>query len=205
MNTHTQSILEDRVSVGRFDADFEIADDDVRELVRLATKAPSAFNLQNWHFVAVKSPEAKKKLQAVAYGQQQIVEASVTFILCGTLNSHRSLFGTLQASVDAGILPASLQRSWSDMASASHENNPQLQRDEAIRSASLAAMALLVAAKEMGYDAGAVGGFEVDGVARTFKLNQDQLPVVLIPIGRASDLNWPQKIRKPGSEILEIL
>ncbi len=205
MNTISQSILEDRVSTGRFDSSISVSNETIHELIRLSTKAPSAFHMQNWHFIAVKSDEQKRKLQSASYGQRQVVEAAVTFIVCGLLNAHKSLSGNLQPSVDAGIIPESLQHSWTEMARASHENNARQQRDEAIRSASLAAMSLLVAAKEMGLDAGAIGGFDPLGLHETFQMKKEQLPVILIPVGRASDLNWPQKIRRPVSDVLQVI
>lgn len=204
MNTMTPSILEDRASTGRFDPEFRLPSDTIHELVRLATKAPSAFNLQNWYFLAVQSDAAKKTLQEVSYGQRQPIEAAVTFIVCGLTHAHHALYRHLQASVDAGILPASLQKTWSDMAIASHEGNAQQQRDEAIRSASFVAMSLLVAAKEMGLDAGTMGGFDSRALKQRFALSDPHIPVVLVPIGRASDLNWPQKIRRPVREVMEI-
>ena len=198
----TPSILEDRVTTGRFDPSFTLADADIHELVRLATKAPSAFNLQNWHFIAVRSKRNKELLRSVSYGQRQVSEAAVTFIVCGLTNSHLTLFETLQPSVDAGLLTPSLQKTWSEMAIASHESNPRLQRDEAIRSATFAAMCLLVAAKEMGLAAGVLGGFEPEKLHNVFGLESNELPVVLLTVGKQAEGNWPSKMRKPVKQVL---
>lgn len=204
MKTQTRSILENRVTTGRFDPSFAVSEKQIRNLVRLATQAPSAFILQNWKFIAIESPKAKMLLKSVSYDQQQIADAGVTIIVSGVLNAHHSLFRTLQPSVDAGALPDSLQRAWSEMAAASHENNPQLQRDEALRSASLAAMAMLVAAREMELDSGVIGGFDPDGVSTAFNLSPDELPVMLVTVGRTVGQPRPQKVRKPVSEVLTI-
>jgi nitroreductase len=198
------SLLEDRATTSRFDADSSLEDATIRELVRLATLAPSAYHMQNWSFIAVRTDDAKAQLVNLAYGQRQVKDAAVTFIISGTLQAHRSLPERLQASVDAEIIPASIQSAWVDMASASHEGNSQLQRDEAIRSATFAAMSLLVAAREMGLDAGVVGGFDAEGLAEAFTLDSHELPVVLITVGRAISGNWPQKIRRPVSDVLRI-
>jgi nitroreductase len=198
----TTSILENRVTTGRFDASAFLEESTIRELVRLATHAPSAFHLQNWSFIAVQSPEAKQRLMDLAYGQQQVRDASVTFIVCGTVEAYPDLAARLQPSVDAGIISQSIQETWVKMATESHQGDPQLQRDEAIRSASLAAMSLIIAAREMGLDTGVLGGFDPVGVSQEFSLTSNEIPVMLVTVGRAAEGNWSQKIRRPLSEVL---
>ena len=143
-------LIESCVSTNYYDANRHLSNNVITELVRLATRAPSAYNFQNWKFIAVRSREAKTRLKAVSYGQQKVVDASVTFIICGTLAAHEQLPHALQPSVDAGILNQSTFDAWVAMAQESHPGNLQLQRDEAFRSASLAAMTLMFAAQGMG-------------------------------------------------------
>lgn len=196
------SLLENRTTTGRFDPSFRLDEATVTELVRLATRAPSAYHFQNWSFIAVSTPEAKSTLTEIAYGQRQVKDAAVTYIICGELNAHEKLHDRLQPSVDAGTISESLQQTWVNLATQSHHDNAQLQRDEAIRSGSLAAMALMVAAQEMGLDSGALGGFDHDAVRESFHLSPDELPVLLVTVGRAAANNWPQKPRRPVSDLL---
>jgi nitroreductase len=58
-----------------------IAEADLRELLRLAGRAPSAFNVQPWRFVVVRDDELKAKLSEAAHGQQQIVRAPATVVM----------------------------------------------------------------------------------------------------------------------------
>jgi nitroreductase len=199
------SILENRVTTGRFDSDFTLDQDTIHELVRLATQAPSAFHLQNWSFTAVRSLGAKERLMELAYSQRQVRDAAVTFIVSGSVNAYPLLAERLQPSVDAGIITASIQHTWAEMARGSHEGNAQLQRDEAIRSASLATMSLIVAAREMGLDTGVLGGFDPDGVSQAFSLSTDEIPVMLVTVGRAAEGNWKQKIRRPVEDVLRYI
>jgi len=204
MYTITKSLLENRRTVSKFDAGAVVDDSTIRELTRLATLAPSAFNMQNWSFIAVRTDEAKARLLEVAYGQNQVRDASATFIVLGTLEAHKTLHKHLQPSVDKGIIPKSAQTAWVQMASNSHEGDPQLQRDEAIRSATFAAMSMIVAAQEMDLDAGVIGGFDSDLLREAFGLSANELPVMLVTIGKAAPGNWPQKIRRPLSEVLRL-
>ena len=198
----SHSLLEARTTTGRFDPNFSLDDGTIAELVRLATRAPSAFHFQNWSFLAVRSSKAKDLLVELAFGQRQVRDAAVTYIICGGLKAHEQLRERLQPSVDAGIISSSLQRAWVDMATRFHEDNALLQRDEAIRSASLAAMALMVAARELDLDSGALGGFDHEGVRQTFNLTPEEIPVILVTVGRAAPGNWLQKIRRPVGDLL---
>src|SRR5258708_24462048 len=79
-------------------------DDEIRELVRLATFSPTAFHLQNWRFIAVRSPEAKARLRGVAANQPKVTEAAVTFIVVGELAVADVMADRLAGSVAAGFL-----------------------------------------------------------------------------------------------------
>jgi len=204
MTPSVQTLIETRVSTKHYDVHQPLSDEQISRLVDLATRAPSAFNFQNWKFIAVRSPEAKARLYGVSYRQQQVLDAPVTFIICGKLAAHESLFSTLTPSLDAGILDAETVAGWVAMAQQIHTNNPQLQRDEAVRSASLAAMTLMLAAQGMGLSSGAMSGFDPEGVAAVFDLAIHELPVILVTVGHSAPGNGPQKPRKPVHEVMAI-
>ena len=97
-------LIRSRVSANSYDKSHRLTEADISELIGLATLAPSAFNLQNWRFVAVHSDEAKQRLLPLAYGQQKVADAAVTFIVCGTLAPHKTLSAALKPTLDAGII-----------------------------------------------------------------------------------------------------
>ncbi|WP_426107469.1 nitroreductase family protein [Massilia sp. TSP1-1-2] len=142
-------------------------------------------------------------MQALSFGQQQVADAPVTFIICGTLSAHEGLADALQPSVDAGVMDQTVFDAWLSQARRAHADNPQLQRDEAIRSASLAAMTLMLAAQGMGMSTGSMGGFDALGVSRECGLAPCEIPVMLVTAGYVSDGNWPQKPRKPLHKVLQ--
>jgi nitroreductase len=55
--------------------------EDILDLLRLAARAPSAFNAQPWRFVVVTDPDLKQRLSAAAYNQQQVVNAPATIVM----------------------------------------------------------------------------------------------------------------------------
>ena len=77
-----------------------------------------------------------------------------------------------------------------------------MQRDEAVRGASLAGMTLMLAAHDKGLATGPMIGFDAAGVAAAFGLTADEVPVMLITCGTAAPGNWPRKARRPVSEVV---
>ena len=111
----TNAIIESIVSRSTtkyYDPAVTLSDDQIRELVRIGTTAPTSFHLQNWRFIAVRTPEAKARLSPIAWNQPAITEAAVTFIVCGQLADSSVIPGRLAPLVEAGIMPAAMVPEW---------------------------------------------------------------------------------------------
>ena len=106
--------------------------------------------------------------------------------------------------IDAGAIDKAAYDGWVGMTVGSHENNPQLQHDEAFRSASLAAMTLMLAAQAKGYVSGPMSGFDPAAVSKVAGLSDNEIPVILVAVGRAAPGNWPRKPRRALSEQVKI-
>jgi nitroreductase len=201
--THpTIALIERRVSANCFDPGHTLPDAEIEALVRLATRAPTAYNLQNWRFIAVRTPEAKARLRHLAQGQAKVEQAAVTFIVCGVLPDHAEIPVRLSAFVDAGFMPAATAAGWQEGARAQYAD-ARTARDEAVRSATLGAATLMYAAEALGCVSGPMVGFDAPGVAREFGLGPNEVPVMLLAVGRAAPGNWPQKPRRPLAQVLE--
>jgi nitroreductase len=198
---NTTEVIRRRISANRFDTQRSLAAEEIRELVESATHAPSSYNIQHWRFVAVTRPEDKERLKAVAYGQQKVADAAVTFIVLGDLEGHTKLDDILQRAEKEGIVDASMRGAWVAQAT-SHYTKPQNARDEAIRSAAMAAMLLMLAAGERGLVSGPMGGFDPEGVKREFKISDRYVPVMLVTVGYEAEGNWPRKPRLSVDEVL---
>ncbi|ABC35059.1 nitroreductase family protein [Burkholderia thailandensis] len=200
--SNISEVITSRVSANRYDAGRRLSDEQIRDLIGLATRAPSAFNLQNWKFVAVRSEQGKARLLPLAFGQQKVADAAVTFIVCGTLDPHLTLADALRPTLNAGIIDEGTYNGWVGAAQNMYRDNQTFQRDEAIRSGSLAAMTLMLAAQGYGLASGPMIGFNPQGVAEAFDLAPTDVPVMLVAVGHPAPGNWPQKPRKPVSDVL---
>jgi nitroreductase len=187
-----------------YDATREISDDEIHRLVFLATRAPTAFNLQNWRFIAARTPEAKARLRKVAADQPKVTEASVTFIVCGELASADSLADRLAPSVAAGFMTPDIVTTLEGAARWLYADKPQTQRDEAIRSASLGAGFLIHAAQAHGFGSTPMIGFDAEGVSKEFGLAANEVPALLVAVGYALPENLPQKPRRPVEQVLTL-
>lgn len=198
-------LIKQRVSTNRFDPSFELDEAAIRELVAYASEAPSAYNLQNWRFIAVQSRARKRALMALAYDQDKVVEAAVTFIVCGVLEPHHGIRAAMQPFHDDGHIDEQILDEWVDEAASTYVDNAAMQRDEAIRSASLAGMTLMLAAEAMGLASGPMIGFDAAGVGMDFQLAATEIPVMLVAVGRAAPGNWPRKRRRPVAQVLAVV
>lgn len=204
MTMHFVEMIESRVSTNAFDATKVVAVEQIEELVRLATHAPTAYNLQNWRFIAVHSPEAKARLRTVASDQPKITDAAVTFIIAGSLPDHADVSARLRPAVEAGFMPQPMVAGWEEAVRQTYEHQPVRQRDEAFRTATFAGATLMFAAQAFGLASCPMGGFDTDGVAREFALGAQEIPVMLLAVGHAAAGNWPAKPRRRVAEVLSL-
>ncbi len=199
--TPALELIRSRISANKFDTTKTLSQQEIRELVEYATQAPSSTNIQHWRFIAVTKPADKERLKQAAFGQQKVADAAVTFIVLGDLRGHEKLGNILDRSVKAGILDQQTRDRWVDTANESYAN-PLKARDEAIRSASLAAMTLMIAAQAKGLVSGPMIGFDPEGVKREFGISDRYVPVMLLTVGYPAAGNWPRKPRLTVEEVL---
>lgn len=205
MNHPALDAITQRVSANHFDPAFSIDDPTIRDLIAYASEAPSAYNLQNWRFIAVRSPQRKQDLMALAYGQEKVADAAVTFIVCGILEPHLGIRTAMQGFHEDGHIDRGFLEEWVDEATSAYQDQPGMQRDEAIRSASLAAMNLMIAAQAMGLASGPMIGFDAEAVRADFGLAPTEIPVMLVAVGRAAPGNWPRKRRRSVDQVLHVV
>ncbi|AYG63734.1 nitroreductase family protein (plasmid) [Rhizobium jaguaris] len=188
-----------------YDTAATLSDDQIRELVRIGTSAPTSFHLQNWRFIAVRSREAKARLSPIAWSQPAITDAAVTFIVIGQLADSSVIPDRLAPVVEAGIMAERLVPEWEIPARDLYMEYPQRQRDEAVRSATFGAAAMIYAARSLGLGSTPMIGFDAEAVHREFGLAEDEVPVMLLSIGAERPGNWRQKPRRPVADVLDFV
>ncbi len=197
--------IKGRTSANNFDTTHVMSDAEIHELVALTNETPTSFNMQNYRVIAVKSPEKKAALKAAAYNQPKVSEAAVTFAIIGKMKGNEALPALIKPMLDAGALDQAAFDGWIGMCNGMYAGNQAFQRDEAIRSGSLAAMTLMYAAHDMGLVSGAMIGFDPAAVAKELHLSEDEIPVMLIAVGKAAEGNWPRKVRRAVADVVSVI
>jgi nitroreductase len=80
-------------------------------------------------------------------------------------------------------------------------SDPRLARDEAIRSGSLAAMTLMLAAGNRGYVSCPIG-FNSVQLMETLSISDHYVPVMMLAVGRPASGNNVRRPRLPADQVL---
>lgn len=175
----TEAIVKRR-SVKVYDPQHRISEEEISMLMSLAMLSPTAFNIQNWRFVVVTDASLRKDIRAVSWDQAQVEEASLLVVLTADLKAWAKqperYWKDAPKPVQDYLIPAIGQY---------YDGKESVQRDEAMRSCGMAAMTIMLAAKEMGYDTCPMDGFDFDAVAKLLNLPADHTPAMFVVIGKA--------------------
>jgi nitroreductase len=162
-----------RHSVRDYD-DRDVAQDIIERVLDAAIQAPSAGNLQSWHFIIVRNEGFRTALAQAAFGQKFVACAPVVIAVCAKLDRSGSRYG------DRGRHLFTIQDT-----AAAIEN-------------------ILLAATALGLGTCWVGAFDEAAAAQALALPNDLRPVALIPIGYPRQPSSRSTSRYPVSEVSEI-
>jgi nitroreductase len=191
-------IVQQRYSVKSYDPEKTISDAGLKGLFDEVVLSPSSFNLQHWTFVAAKDPAIKKQLKDAAWGQAQMEDCSVAVLVCGKLDAYKDapeIYKEAPKEIQEKVLP---------MIQNFYGSNDQLQRDEAIRSASLAAMTMMYGAVNRGWGACPMIGFDPEAVTKILKLSPNLVPVMFVVLGHQKDAPRPRSYRHPVEDVVRL-
>ena len=182
---------------------LRILGDDAQAAIDEAEQEPRRRGLRL--FIAVRTREAKARLSPIAWNQPAITEAAVTFIVCGQLADSSVIPERLAPLVEAGVMPAAMVPEWEIPARDLYMEYPQRQRDEAVRTGTFGAAAMIYAARSLGLGSTPMIGFDAEAVHREFGLAKDDAPVMLLSVGSERPGNWSQKPRRPVADVLDLV
>lgn len=194
---NTKETIVSRRSVKHYDPEHQMTDAEIEELMQHVILSPTAFNLQHWRFINVVNKEKREQIKQASWGQSQVTDASALFVVCADLNAWEKdpqrYWRNAPKEVQDFMLP-SIENYYT--------NHHQGMRDECMRSASLAAMTLMLMAKEMGYDSCPMDGFDFDKVARLIDLPHDHIIVMMVTVGKKVQDARPRAGQLPLGEVL---
>ena len=179
-----------------FDAGIDISDVDVKAILQLASYSPSAFNLQHWRFVVTRDESVKSDLFEYCYYQKQIIECSAVITVCGNLSAH------LEAQLIYEDQPSEVKNKFIPMINTIYSSDPELQRDEVMRSGGLVSMSIMYAARNEGWSTGPMIGFDPKKVSLRLNLEENIIPVMMLTIGKPKTARGTRPCRYRVEEVL---
>lgn len=182
---YVSTAIKSRRAIKAFDPSHRISKDEIEQLMSLALLSPTSFNIQNWRFLLVHDPMLRRQIREVAWDQAQVTDASLLIVLTADLKSWAKeparYWRNAPQPVQEFILPAIEQF---------YKGHEQVQRDEAMRSCGIVAMALMLAAQEMGYASCPMVGFDFDKVGKLINLPVDHVVAMFVTIGKGVKDAW---------------
>ncbi|NCQ35501.1 nitroreductase family protein [bacterium] len=172
--------IEARRAVKKFDPQHRMTEAEIERLMRAAALTPTSFNIQNYRFVVVTDPDRKRQIRAAGWNQAQFSECSALVIVCGDRGAYAKDPARYWAHVEDKTREAIV-----GMITGYYGTHPEGRRDENLRSGSMAAMTIMLAAKAMDYDTCPMVGFDFDAVASLIALPPAHDIIMAVAVGKA--------------------
>lgn len=178
-----------RRSIKTFKPDA-IAPELLKQLVELTVAAPSSFNIQDWRIVLVQDEAQKNALSEAAWGQQQIVQAPVTFVFAADAAAGlKDLTPIYEQGLQTGGWTEGTVNYFKTAIPEFQTALGAKTREYAIKDAMIAATHLVLAAESLGLATCFMNGWIEDKVKAVIGAadNSDLAIAVLVPVGYAAE------------------
>lgn len=203
VNNDFSSVMFGRKSVRVYDETVKISHEEMLEMIKEATTAPSSVNMQPWRFVVVESEEAKAKLKPlIRFNTRQNDTSAAMVMIFGDMNCYEYGEEIYGQAVAEGKMPAEVRDQQLAAILPYYQNFTRQQMNDVVKiDASLAAMQFMLVARSHGYETNPIGGFEADQLAENVGLDKERyVPVMILSIGKALEEGYesvrlaPEKI-----------
>ena len=201
-NNNFEDVVFNRHSVKEF-KDTKIDRQEMMEILKEATLAPSSVNLQPWRFVIVESDEGKDKLRPlIKFNVRQNDTSAAMILIFGDMKCYERADEIYSMAVEKGYMPEKVKNELMDLFVPAYKSFSKQKMNDVVKiDASLMAMQLMLVARAHGYDTNAIGGFEEDKLAAAFDLDPERyVPVMILAIGE-SDYDYHESVRLDVADI----
>ncbi len=201
-------VINNRRAVNFFDPDKDVSDETLKSIIETAAKVPSSFNLQPWSLIVLRDHEEKMRLQSLAWNQPKVSEAPVTLIVLadrdGWKEDHRFVEKNFQEMIKTGAMTEEQRQWFADARISLYGESEEKQLAFACKNTGFFAMALMLAAKNLGLDTHPMDGFDHEAVRKEFNIPDNYWIPLLMAVGyfnKDMELALP-KWRKNFEEIV---
>lgn len=183
----TREAIETRRSIRKF-VQEPLNQDDLREILRLTSLAPSANNVQTWRFAVVQNKDLQEKLQEAAYNQGQVSNAPAVIVLYSDMED---VLSNVHDIFHPGMGEEQIKER-AERFRASFEGQSVEERGAwANAQANIALGYLLIAARSLGYDTVPMLGFDPQKVRDLLGLPAHAHITAMVPVGKRAEEGFP--------------
>ncbi|WP_294602431.1 nitroreductase family protein [uncultured Lactobacillus sp.] len=190
-NNDFNDVVQNRHSVRHFDKSAKIPRSEFEEMFAETITAPSACDLQAWHFEVADTPEslAKVKKYMMKFNYPQVDSCSAVVQIFGYSDAYKSYHEMWNKNYEEGqITKEKLNEILSTFLPLYENGSYEMRATDAIVDSSLAAMQFMLVARNHGYDTNPIAGYDVSKVSQTFGLDPKlYVPVMAIAIGKSKE------------------
>ncbi|MCM3723424.1 nitroreductase family protein [Solibacillus isronensis] len=182
-----EKLMDERKSVRKYESGVAIPRETIQHILQQATTAPSSSNLQPWRFLVIDDQEQKKELRIAGFNQEQIETSSAIIAVIGDIEMYKNAKQINDLNVELGYMPREIADMMISNSEASYSNFSDAERSNiAHLDSGLISMQIVLLAKDMGYDTVIMGGFDKAAFAKRYELPANEVPMILIAIGKAA-------------------
>jgi nitroreductase len=196
-----------RYATKKFDATKKVSKEDLETLKEAIRLSASSYGLQPYKVLIIENPEIRAKIQPVAWGQSQIVDASQLFVFANITNfGETEIDASLTNTAETRGLPIDALKGYGDFMKSKITTLPEEVRNTwTAKQTYLALGNLMNAAAELKIDVTPMEGFEPEKVNEILGLSSLKLNASLIAtIGYRHEEDATQhniKVRKSKEEL----
>ena len=182
-----EKLMEERKSVRKYEPGVAIPRKTIQHILQQATSAPSSSNLQPWRFLVIDDAEQKKELRIAGFNQEQIETSSAIIAVIGDIEMYKNAKQINDLNVELGYMPREIADMMISNSETAYSSFSDAERSNiAHLDSGLISMQIVLLAKDMGYDTVIMGGFDKAAFAKKYELPANEVPMILIAIGKAA-------------------
>lgn len=177
---------EQRRSIRKYTSQ-DVPEADIREMLQIAGRAPSAWNLQPWRVEVVRTPEMREKLMGAAYGQPQVGAAPVVFAVWSNM---KDVLDKVEDTIHPGMADRAEESAANIRKTFGEYDEGELYWWGRGQTYMFFAY-LMLAAQSLGYSSSPMLGFEPPKVREVLGLPEDAPIAGLLAVGVAGEEGFP--------------
>ncbi|WP_420538888.1 nitroreductase family protein [Paenibacillus polymyxa] len=180
-------VIRERRSVRHYDKSVRLSHEEIKDILKEASLAPSSSNVQPWRFLVIETEELKAKLQPIAYNQSQVTEAAAMIVVLGDTEGYKKLDEVFGEAVKHGYIAEDTAKSFVERSIHTYASLPEESLHKVIHiDGGIVSQQLMLVARAHGYDTVAMGGYNAAELKQAFGIRDHYIPIMLIALGKAA-------------------